>query len=297
MIKKPQPLLLDELYKKLTPSQLSVTRAFFSNGFGLALNVGPVFRKMIKFNEPYLIEDYRFGYVSRGEMHTVINLIDRKITPGHVMFVTPGSIIEPLTVSEDVEIMGMSLSRDLLHIAMADSIPTPFDGKIKDGVMPIGEADMTLASRLFALLYDVLNTPDHNPLVMNGLISSIVGLWSGLFADASQADAHSVAAVDIFNRFISLVNQHCNSQHRLAFYADRLCITERYLGAAVRQASGVTAKDWIDRAVISSAKVMLKHSEHTTQEIADRLNFPNASFFCKYFKRLTGLTPQAYRNS
>lgn len=63
----------------------------------------------------------------------------------------------------------------------------------------------------------------------------------------------------------------------------------------VLSTSGVGAKEWIDRAVISTAKVLLRHSDKQTSEIADELNFPNVSFFCKYFKRLTGSTPLQYR--
>ena len=74
-----------------------------------------------------------------------------------------------------------------------------------------------------------------------------------------------------------------------------MCITVRYLSTMIRKASGVTAKEWIDRSLVTQAKVMLSYSGRNVAQIADELNFPNASFFCKYFKRLTGCTPQQYR--
>ena len=51
----------------------------------------------------------------------------------------------------------------------------------------------------------------------------------------------------------------------------------------------------IDDAIITRIKVALRHSDKTVSEIADEMCFPNPSFFCKYFKRLTGMTTQAYR--
>ena len=60
--------------------------------------------------------------------------------------------------------------------------------------------------------------------------------------------------------------------------------------------AGVTAKDWIDRATITLAKVMLRHTTKNISQISDELHFPNDSFFCKYFKRLTGHTPLGWRN-
>lgn len=75
-----------------------------------------------------------------------------------------------------------------------------------------------------------------------------------------------------------------------------MCMCERYLGTLVRKASGVTAKEWIDRAVVTAAKVMLCHTRMPVGEIAYRLHFANDSFFCKYFRRLTGVTPTEFRS-
>ena len=76
-----------------------------------------------------------------------------------------------------------------------------------------------------------------------------------------------------------------------------ICLTERYLGTVVRQASGVTAKEWIDRALIARIKVELRHTDKSVARISEEMNFPNPSFFSKYFKRLTQKTPAEYRNS
>lgn len=100
---------------------------------------------------------------------------------------------------------------------------------------------------------------------------------------------------ELFDTFIRLVNSHGKHERKLSFYADKMCITPRYLGISVKQASGITAKEWIDRAVMTHAKVMLKYSNKLVAEIAYELNFPSVSFFCKYFKLATGLTPQEYR--
>ena len=86
-----------------------------------------------------------------------------------------------------------------------------------------------------------------------------------------------------------------NRPHTLSFYADRLCITHRYLSRVIQQVSGTYAKEWIDRAIVPEAKVILKHSNLSVAAIAEELHFANPSFFNKYFKRLTGMTPNGYR--
>ena len=51
----------------------------------------------------------------------------------------------------------------------------------------------------------------------------------------------------------------------------------------------------IDRALITQAKVLLRHSDKSVAQISEDLNFPNPAFFSKYFKRLTAMTPLEYR--
>ena len=56
-----------------------------------------------------------------------------------------------------------------------------------------------------------------------------------------------------------------------------------------------TVMEWINQSVILEAKVLLKHSNLLVYQISDELHFPNPSFFCKFFKRMTGMTPQEYQ--
>lgn len=72
--------------------------------------------------------------------------------------------------------------------------------------------------------------------------------------------------------------------------------TARYLGTIVKDINGETAKTWIDRALVSKAKVMLRHTDKQVSEVADALGFPTSSFFCRFFREHAGYTPQEYRN-
>ncbi len=83
----------------------------------------------------------------------------------------------------------------------------------------------------------------------------------------------------------------------VGFYADKLCLTPKYLSKLIRNATGRSAPEWIDAYVILEAKNMLKYSNATIKEIVFRLNFPNQSVFYKFFKARTGMTPTEYRNS
>ena len=81
----------------------------------------------------------------------------------------------------------------------------------------------------------------------------------------------------------------------MAYYAGKMFLTPKHLSTVVIEVSGKTAGEWIDSLVILEAKALLKSSEQSSQEIADEPHFANQSFFGKYFKHHTGMSPKEYR--
>ena len=114
--------------------------------------------------------------------------------------------------------------------------------------------------------------------------------------EISEESGRLTRQEEVFNRFLSLVNKYAIHERSVVFYADWLYLTPRYLSTLIKQTSGRTVMDWVNEAVVQEAKLLLRHSDKLVYQIADELNFPNASFFCKYFRRLTGKTPHEYRH-
>ena len=136
--------------------------------------------------------------------------------------------------------------------------------------------------------------------IIGSLLTSLTyvsaDVWEEQLDQAKQhAGGSSARTKQIFDRFISLVNEHHNSQRNMAFYADELCLTPKYLSKLIKQASGRSAPEWIDAFVILEAKNMLKYSDMAIKEIVYKLHFANQSVFYKFFKAHTGLTPSEYR--
>lgn len=306
-MKEPQLLTLQKVFDTLSREHLFPEKHFFDHDFGVVVSMSKFLQPFVRAGEsPYLLDDYRMGYVVSGTMHGVINLQEYTIKAGQVLFVTPGTIVEPLGGSDDFRIVGMGLSADLFQVAHSGNLPELFNGKQKHGILTVSEAQGLLLQRLYALLCDVaIEQGKENKASTNRsqdkqtiyhLIAAITSTLDRLFANGATAENGSPAAHSVFNRFLQLVNAHCKEERKLSFYADKICLSERYLGTVVRQTSGITAKEWIDKAVVTAAKVMLRHSDKQIAEITDALHFPNPSFFCKYFKRLVGCTPQEYRH-
>lgn len=295
-MKQLQRLPLDKIYKIL-PEDTKQNKKLLSyqDGMGVAIGIdGFLIRHLGMASSPFLVEDYRMGMIVRGQLRGIINLQEHTMKEGAIVFITPGTIVEPLEVSDDFLLEGMGLPADLFLMAHGGRLPELFNGQVKDGRRIVSFEERIILDRMLRLLHDLTGETDISKEVIYSMVSTVTHYYNQLFDDCTSVSSPSHSN-EIFNRFLRLVNLHGSKEHQLAFYAEKLCITSRYLGTVVLATCGVGAKEWIDRAVISTAKVLLRHSDKQISEIADELNFPNVSFFCKYFKRLTGSTPQQYR--
>ena len=99
----------------------------------------------------------------------------------------------------------------------------------------------------------------------------------------------------LMHDFLKQIQSNYKEERRVDFYAEQLCISPKYLSQAIKSLTGKTAGEWIDEYVALEAKALLKHSNMTIQQISYELNFPSQSFFGKYFKRITGMSPKEYR--
>ena len=102
-------------------------------------------------------------------------------------------------------------------------------------------------------------------------------------------------AEEYFRQFTELLGEHYKHERSVGFYARQLCITPKYLTTLIKRISGKSVSEWIDNYVILEAKMLLKYSNMSVQEIAYYLNFPNQSFFGSYFKRNAGMSPSQYK--
>ena len=100
---------------------------------------------------------------------------------------------------------------------------------------------------------------------------------------------------DIFIKYMDLVTNNFREHREVSWYAERLCITPKYLTTVVKHVSGKSVNEWIWNNVISEAKLELRTTHKPIQQIAEDLNFSSQSFFGKYFRQYTGMSPQAFR--
>lgn len=272
--------------------------AFISKNFAVVLSFKSVAGRVLTLGQPYRLEELRVGLVTAGSAKITINLIDYEFSKDMIMFVSGGSIIQPNSFSPDFDMSAMSVSDELLQLLFNGRVPSSFLGDYQRNKMDISSAEAGIFSSLIDLLWSVVHQKDYCVGVAQGILTSLLYFYDDVNrrdrSDMVSDDSHSH---EVFIHFINLVHKNSRKERKISFYADKMCLSQHYLCTLIREASGSTAKEWIERSVINEAKVLLKHSDKLTYQISDELNFPNTSFFCKFFKRITGMTPQQYQNS
>jgi len=207
------------------------------------------------------------------------------------------SIINPIRLSDDLEIHGIGLFTDFPMPFAQGQMPSTFNGQVRDFQLKVGESDISTARQILDTIWQIVHNADYHRPTVTALVAALMHHYDRLFRQQTDLQAISRSREQtIFDRFIQLAGQHCTEHHQIGYYAERLCLTERYLSTVIRQASGTTAKDWIDHALITRIKIELRHTDKPAAQIAEEMNFANPSFFSKYFRRLTGMTPLAYKN-
>ncbi len=244
---------------------------------------------------PFRFDEMRLIIVDRGAASPVINLKPCEVCAGDLVFVGGGGTVQVDGVTPDLLGRGISCADELLSLAFDGRLPRLLRRPRLAFVLHLSDADRKFLESLHRLLWQAVRKEMGGQVVLR-LVSTILVFVDQLYARQEERRVGSRKHEEmVFDNFLSLVNQYGSVEHKLSFYADRLCLSPRHLGTLVRQVSGVTSKVWIDREMITSIKVDLRYTDKSLKEIASGMKFPNMSFFCKFFKRMTGMSPMEYR--
>lgn len=236
-----------------------------------------------------------------GEISATIDLTYRRMTAGTVMVLRGGHVLSQITQGEGFE--GFFIIAD--NSKIDDMLPmhpylAPCELYFKDN--PIIEASENEIANL-KLIYDLFTRSrqsrlPYRRLTLNSICEVLFYETLGLYTSKMTRHTHKpTRREELLSKFISLVEKNFMRERTVLFYAREMCLSPKHLSAVVKESSGRTAGEWIDSQVILKAKLLLRNTGMTIQEIAAEMNFSNQSFFGKYFKQKTGVSPRAFRSN
>ena len=162
-------------------------------------------------------------------------------------------------------------------------------------VMHTGHEDeLTHYSQLLAA-----GNGDANVFALNErrllLLSLTYRLCSIFRALSADGDNEPSRKLETYMRLMQLIDSHYAEERGVRYYADRLCLSPKYLTMLVKSVSGNTVQQLVFKAITKKAVSLITTTDKSIKEIADILNFPNASAFGTFFKKQVGMSPINYR--
>ena len=269
---------------------------FINDDLGMVISFIQMGSKLFHTGQPYRAKEGRIIRILQGTGRISINLIEYEVSAHQIIIIPDNSLIELLVISPDYDFQVIVPACNFLP-ALPGSILS--ETYTRNGiVLSLNEEEWTQAEMFFTLLWNILHSsPYRRETVQHFIISLLYNLKYTYEQTRTTTSLRLSRREEIFRRFIALVNEHSKQERSVNFYADKLCLTPHYLSTIIREASGQTVMQWINQSVVLEAKVLLKHSDLLIFQISDELNFPNPSFFSKFFKRMTGMTPAEYQKT
>lgn len=255
------------------------------------------------YSGPSKLEVLTIGLCLEGASRFNISLREYEIVPGRMVIVLPNQIIEHRWFSPDFKAIFFAVSKNQLEALPKMGNVLSLFFYLKD--CPC--CDLTLHEQeIIQEYHHFIRRRLRNKEEEMYRREVVMGIMQGFFFELCNIfNSHAPAAASavktksrkeyIFERFYESLVESYQSERSVKFYADQLCLTPKHLSGVVKEVSGKTVGEWIDELVILEAKALLNSSSMNIQEIADRLNFANQSFFGKYFKHYTGMSPKEYR--
>ena len=236
----------------------------------------------------------------KGKARLNVNYKDWELYEGAVITLFPNDVVE-LKVDEDFEVEILKYNPSLIREASLQLEQTVYSSLRKDRCRQDTPVVTNIINGMFGLLkvyFDQSECTCISQLVLCQLKAFFIGFHEYLQRNPQYRpdEVKSYRVRELFNRFMMLLERDYKISRDVNYYAAQMNISSKYLTNIVNQVTGHTPKTIIGQYVILQLKLHLKRSTQSIKEMAWEFHFADVSFFCRYFKKHTGLTPQQIRS-
>ena len=232
---------------------------------------------------PQYVELGRIVLVTSGKATYNINMVSFEAEPGEVLVIPQHNYISVASVSDDYDGQMLSFGR----------LPIDFE---KCARLRLQADDFQRIRHYVDLLWEIVHRPYDRQTVEHLETALLYDLKLLHAHQAGENTAKLSRGQRILQQFLDALGRKDPLPRNVKAYADYLCITPNHLSAVIREQSGRSVMDWLNAHCILRAQVLLRHTNLSIYEIADRLGFQSSTFFTRFFHRETGITPKEYRS-
>ena len=249
---------------------------------------------------PHRHDFFEVLYLQKGSGYHVIDANKYKIQPPCVFFMSPGQA-HKLELSHDIEGYIFIFTADfyLLNRSNQNSlIEFPFFYTIHQDNPPLlldKETDIRFLEILFRQsIAEIKQSDESLPEMLRSILDLILTTCSSRYP-VNENLVNKGKGQILVKRFFHLIEENNQKNLSLGDYANMIGVTANHLTQTVRLLTGKTSSQIIKGKQMLEIKRLLVHTNLNVSEIANQLNFDDQSYFTKFFKRETGVTPLQYR--
>lgn len=252
-------------------------------------------------NEPLRFRNLVLVFCESGELTFELNYTSYTLKENSFLIITPLDILTFETATADYLSTVLVLPSEAFSPILKDINILNFKYIKHTPVVNLQGEYLTLYKQVLSTLWHIkeLVAEDEFDKIASLQISSLAVVqhdyYNKYIAKRDNGFEYVPRKKELFRNFINhLVESHQVSREVL-FYANELGVSSGYLNEVCNEVSGHSAKAIIDSAVTARLKYELSYTTKSIQELSDEYNFPSQSYFTRYYKRMTGLTPSEFR--
>ena len=251
---------------------------------------------------PHKHDFYEILYLSNGSGYHIIDSNKYEIKPPCIFFLSPGQA-HKVELSDDIEGYIFIFTSEFYLLNQKNKnrlLEFPFFFSVEQINPPIylnSKDDDKYLKALFKrcsniVLNDEMSADEIARSTLDLILLTCNDLYPGKFKVVQKSKGHILV-----KKFLLLIEENYHKNLRIGDYANMLAITPNHLTQMVKQITGKTSVEVLHRKTVVEIKRLLIHTDLTIAEISDAMNFPDQSYFTKYFKKISGTSPMAYRKN
>ncbi|GEM_PF-6067739 len=246
----------------------------------------------------YMLDRILLIKMVRGSVKVEINGKQFVLSSQHFAFLPPHSSVHVVKCSYDMEAVVVGFMMALQEVVLQKLGHAFFVYAFRKMVWQLTpEGDKTLTAFCTMFEQHCRKPVDaYSGDIANSLFNAfLLSFYQAVKDKFEDTDVTSATNKSIAAKFAFLLHENFKQKHTVSFYADKLCISSKYLTQVIKNSTGFTPKTAIDHSLGIEALFLLGNTSLNVQEISNKLGFPDQSYFGRFFKRLFGLSPMQFR--
>jgi len=251
------------------------------------------------YNQDFISPHFEFVLTEKGSADGLYDMQEMPLVKNSIACIMPGHVLHPKSSSEDFQAILLVLSQKILNDLLYHSFSHDFQKFHYAPICILTDSQIEEAKVMIKIIETIAACSEEEQPHRYGMLLALVSVAQerlNVFRKEQDKEWYSNRSTAIFSQFCNLVVSDFRTSREVNYYAQKLNLSPKHFSKVIRQATnGISANEWIDQYVAAQAKRMLdSNPTMTIQELTYRLGFTEEASFCRFFKRITGITPKQY---